>query len=74
MAVYKLFPIKDASIYSFYPFMNSGIDAVNQISNLNISVDTSPQVARIITEFSQEEIEDTIKKQDKKDKKDHKKK
>ena len=60
MAVYKLFPIKDASIYSFYPFMNSGIDAVNQISNLNISVDTSPQVARIITEFSQEEIEDTI--------------
>jgi hypothetical protein len=60
MAVYKLFPIKDASIYSFYPFMNSGIDAVNQISNLNISVDTSPQVARIVTEFSQEEIEDTI--------------
>tara|TARA_R110000796_G_scaffold130093_2_gene245727 strand:- start:2063 stop:3217 length:1155 start_codon:yes stop_codon:yes gene_type:complete len=60
MAIYKLFPIKDASIYSFYPFMNSGIDAVNQISNLNISVDTSPQVARIITEFSQEEIEDTI--------------
>ena len=32
MAIYKLFPIKDASIYSFYPFMNSGIDAVNQIS------------------------------------------
>jgi hypothetical protein len=60
MAVYKLFPIKDASIYSFYPFMNSGIDAVNQISNLNISVDTSPQVARTLTEFSQEEIEDTI--------------
>lgn len=60
MAVYKLFPIKDNSLYSFYPKMNSGIDEVNQISNLNIAVDTSPQVARIITEFSQEEIEDTI--------------
>tara|TARA_R110000744_G_scaffold154120_3_gene268748 strand:+ start:1063 stop:2235 length:1173 start_codon:yes stop_codon:yes gene_type:complete len=60
MAVYKLFPIKDNSLYSFYPNMNSGLDEINQISNLNQGVGTSPQVARIITEFSQEEIEDTL--------------
>ena len=26
MAVYKLFPYKDTSLYSMYPAMNTGID------------------------------------------------
>ena len=60
MAVYKIFPHKDATLYSFYPNMNTGIDPVNQISNLNIAVDSNPQVARILTEFVQDEIEDVI--------------
>ena len=60
MAVYKIFPHKDSSIYSFYPNMNTGIDAINQISNLNIAVDSNPQVARILTEFVQADIEDII--------------
>ena len=60
MAVYKLFPYKDATLYSFFPNMNTGIDAINQISNLNIAVDSNPQVARFLTEFVQSEIEDVI--------------
>ena len=60
MAVYKLFPYKDTTLYSFFPQMNTGIDAINQISNLNFAVDSNPQVARFLTEFVQDEIEDII--------------
>jgi len=60
MAVYKIFPYKDTTLYSFFPNMNTGIDAINQISNLNIAVDSNPQVARFLTEFVQAEIEDVI--------------
>ena len=60
MAIYKIFPKKDATLYSFYPNMNTGIDPINQISNLNIAVDSNPQVARILTQFVQTEIEDVI--------------
>jgi len=60
MAVYKLFPYKDTTLYSFYPNMNTGIDAISQISNLNFAVDTNPQAARFLTEFVQSEIEDVI--------------
>ena len=28
MAVYKIFPLQDASIYSAYPFLNTGLDAI----------------------------------------------
>ena len=60
MAVYKLFPFKDATMYSFYPKMNTGIDPILDISNLNIAVNSNPQVARFLIEFVQEEIEDII--------------
>ena len=60
MAIYKLFPYKDATVYSFYPDMNTGIDPITDISNLNIAVDTNPQVARFFTEFVQSEIEDVV--------------
>ena len=38
MAVYKLFPLQDASIYSFYPYMNTGIDAILDVQNLNKNI------------------------------------
>ena len=60
MAVYKLFPYKDSTLYSFYPSMNTGIDPITDISNLNIAVASNPQVARFLTEFLQSEIEDVI--------------
>ena len=40
--------------------LNTGIDAISQISNLNFAVDTNPQAARFLTEFVQSEIEDVI--------------
>jgi hypothetical protein len=60
MAVYKLFPYKDATLYSFYPDMNTGIDPISTVSNLNFAVSSNPQVARFLTEFVQDEIEDVI--------------
>lgn len=60
MAVYKLFPYKDATLYSFYPDMNTGIDPITTISNLNFAVSSNPQVARFLTEFVQSEILDVI--------------
>ena len=60
MAVYKIFPYKDTSLYSFYPDMNTGIDPINQISNLNFAVDTYPQVSRFFLQFVSSEITDVI--------------
>jgi hypothetical protein len=60
MAVYKLFPSKDASIYSFYPVMNTGIDSIIEVGNLNINYDPVPQVFRFLVQFDQSEIEDVI--------------
>ena len=60
MAIYKLFPYKDSTVYSFYPEMNTGIDAIIEISNINFAVNSYPQVARFLTEFVQSEIEDVV--------------
>ena len=60
MAVYKLFPIQDASLYSFYPKMNTGIDPIVEVSNYNVNYNAVPQVTRYVTKFDQSEIEDII--------------
>jgi hypothetical protein len=36
MAVYKIFPEKSATIYSYYPTLNTGIDEILEISTLNL--------------------------------------
>ena len=60
MAVYKLFPSQDSTIYSFYPTMNTGIDSILEVGNLNINYNPVPQVSRYLTKFDQSEIEDII--------------
>ncbi len=60
MAIYKLFPYKDATLYTLYPDMNTGIDAITSITNLNIAIDSFPRVSRFLTEFVQDEIKDVI--------------
>ena len=60
MAVYKLFPAKDTSLYSMYPTMNTGIDPILQISNLNFAVDNNPSVARSILQFDDSEIANVL--------------
>ena len=60
MAVYKLFPLQDTSLYSFYPYMNTGIDAMIEVGNLNVNINPVPQVFRYLVEFDQNEIEEVI--------------
>jgi hypothetical protein len=60
MAVYKIFPFQDTTLYSMYPTMNTGIDPINQVSNLNFAIDTQPAVARTLIQFDTDDITDTI--------------
>ena len=60
MAVYKIFPLQDASIYSFYPNMNTGIDPIIEVGNLNVNINPVPQVFRYLLEFDQDEINSVI--------------
>jgi hypothetical protein len=60
MAIYKLFPEQDNTLYSMYPSMNTGIDPISQVSNLNFAIDTSPSVARTLLQFNTSEIVDVV--------------
>jgi len=60
MAVYKLFPLQDASLYSFYPYMNTGIDPIIEVGNLNVNINPVPQVFRYLIEFDQNEINSVV--------------
>ena len=58
MAVYKIFPTKDASIYTEFPDMNTGLDSIIEASTY-ISQD-APQVSRYLIQFSDSEISDIL--------------
>ena len=62
MAVYKIFPEKDATIYSRYPNMNTGLDEILEISNLQDTTvsPTSGQVSRALVKFPTTEITNTL--------------
>ena len=61
MAVYKLFPIKDSTIYSGYPAMNTGLDALLEVtSEYPTTLTPSPRVARSLIKFDQTQIDDII--------------
>ena len=58
MAVYKIFPEKDSTIYSAYPVKNTGIDEILEASTF---YDTAnPEVSRFLIQFSQNEIDNLI--------------
>ena len=57
MAVYKIFPEKDATLYSDYPVMNTGLDEILEIGN-NVSIENT--VRRCIIKFPTSEINNTI--------------
>jgi hypothetical protein len=50
MAVYKIFPEKSATIYSFYPTLNTGNDEILEISTLE-SINNSNEVSRTLIKF-----------------------
>ena len=53
MAIYKLFPSQDASIYSAYPAMNAGLDPILDVANYVTESNPVARVARSIIQFDQ---------------------
>lgn len=61
MAIYKIFPIKDTTLYSMYPDINTGLDQILEASlEVNGSPNPTPQTSRFLIQFSTEEITDII--------------
>ena len=58
MAVYKIFPTKDSTIYSRYPAKNTGLDSILEV-NADFSTQTA-HVSRYLVQFSQTEINSII--------------
>jgi hypothetical protein len=57
MAVYKLFPTKDSTIYSQYPDMNTGLDEIIEATNVSFKFpNPNPQTSRFLINFSTDEI------------------
>lgn len=59
MAVYKIFPTKDASIYSYYPTKNAGLDEILDISVYK-SIEETGEVARALLAFDNSEISEIL--------------
>jgi len=59
MAVYKIFPTKDTTLYSNYPSMNTGLDAICETTN-TLNLDGNPGASRFLTQFDTLEIQDII--------------
>ena len=60
MAIYKLFPTKDASIYSRYPNRNTGLDEILEVSIEDAQDSGNTQASRFLIQFSQTEINDVF--------------
>ena len=60
MAIYKIFPEKDATMYSLFPTMNTGIDEILDISNLNFAISSNAQVARYLIKFDQSQLTNAV--------------
>ena len=65
MAVYKIFPVKDATIYSLYPSRNTGLDEIIESSTDFLTGETPtsgqfPQSSRYLIKFNSSEIADII--------------
>jgi hypothetical protein len=57
MAVYKLFPEKDATLYSLWPTMNTGLDSQIESTAMDFGPnDPNPQVSRFLIQFDNTQI------------------
>jgi hypothetical protein len=59
MAVYKIFPEKSATLYSYYPTLNTGLDEILELSTFE-STDGTNEVSRILIKFPESEISNII--------------
>ena len=64
MAVYKIFPTKDATIYSLFPNMNTGLDEIIEATETQISStnNSNPAASRFLIQFSPDEIDNVLEK------------
>ena len=64
MAVYKIFPSKDTTLYSLYPDKNSGLDSILEIYNKTYYSDpifiSTAEIARALVAFDSVEIADIL--------------
>ena len=60
MAIYKIFPLQDATLYSGHPVMNTGIDAILEVSSTYPFTVANPIVARPLIQFDQSQINNVI--------------
>jgi hypothetical protein len=60
MAVYKLFPSQDASIYSAYPAMNTGLDPILDVANYVTDFNPTSNVSRFLVKFDQDQINNVL--------------
>ena len=58
MAIYKIFPTKDTSLYTEKKSMNTGLDEIIEASTY--IKEGKPQVSRYLLKFSQPEIDGWI--------------
>jgi hypothetical protein len=59
MAVYKIFPEKSATLYSFDPIKNTGLDEILELSTF-LSINNSNEVSRILVKFPSDQITDIV--------------
>jgi hypothetical protein len=59
MAIYKIFPEKSATLYSFYPTLNTGLDEILEISTFYTINDTN-EVSRAIIKFPTDQISQSL--------------
>jgi hypothetical protein len=61
MAIYKIFPTQDSTLYSLYPEMNTGLDELIEASLEVGNIGTpAPQTSRFLIKFDSTEILDII--------------
>jgi hypothetical protein len=60
MAIYKLFPSKDSTIYSRYPSKNTGLDEILDVSIEDAQDSGNTQANRFLIQFSTSEINDIL--------------
>jgi hypothetical protein len=61
MAIYKIFPEKSATIYSFYPTLNTGLDEILEISTFE-SINSTDEVSRVLIKFPTNQISESLAK------------
>ena len=57
MAVLKIFPEKDATLYSLFPNMNTGLDEIVEATETVFAYsDPNPQTSRFLIQFAKSSL------------------